>query len=745
MNRPSNWHQFAAAPAEVEKVELLDLRSLYRILRCRVHILLLCVLAGVGVALIYLILAVPVYTATTELYIDTRDKKAIDLGEVLPGLGSDNAAIDSEVEIIRSSSVARRVIAKLPAERRAESDSEVSWLASLESALSRLGLTGGNAPADGVPQSVEQVDDEVRKFAKGLDVKRVGLTYVIAVSYTSHDPGMAATYANLVAQTYLLHQLDAKFDATKRASDWLQERLRTLSDKVHESEMAAEAYRAEHNLIGVEQQTPYDAQLRKLNEELAIARVQMDERLAKLQQAREVIRARQELTSIDVVAHSDVVKNLREALAMVAREEAELTTRFTDKHPKVLNKRAERQDLKKRIAEEAERIVLNLENEYKIASLRQASIEASLQDLKNKTKGARSSLIRMRELELEAEASKAVYKAFLNRFKETSQQETLRTADSRIITEAVPPRTKSSPKALMTLLLALFGSSTLGFGMVLLLNHLDDRVKTGEQLESRLSIPYLTSLPKLSSRELRKQAEANSVGWSGGAEPVSAYTEAIRTLNICLQQPHRGAAAKTVLITSSRPNEGKSTLAENLSKYAAKVGLRTLLIDADLRSPSLSLRMGDPSSRGLVDILSGKRGAKESIVQHPSGVDFLTGSAIPARAAEMLCSHQMDGLLNWARDAYDLVVIDAAPVLHIVDARVLARLVDGVIFVIEWDYTPIRIVENAIKNLEIPRDRIIGGVLNKVDLPRLAVYKGENYEKYIRAYPHYYGVLSRKT
>jgi exopolysaccharide transport family protein len=736
MNRPSDWRQFNAPQADYQNVELLDLRGLYRIVRSRFHVIAICVIGGIGVAILYLLLAVPKYTATTEIYIDTREKKAIDIGEVLPGLGSDNAAIDSEVEIIKSSSVAKRVIAKLQAERELEPEKRTLW----RRALGYLGLTADDVPSSGNAARREaRLSEETRSFAEGLDVKRVGLTYVIAVSYTSRDPALSAKNANEVAQTYLVHQLEAKFEATKRASDWLQERLKTLGDKVYQSEKAVEAYRAEHNLAGGEQETPYDAQSRKLEEELAAAQVDVDERLAKLQQAREVIGTKQELTSIDAVAQSDVVKNLREALAMAAREEAELTTRFTDKHPKVINKRAELRDLRKRIAEEAEQIVLNLENEHKIATRRQASIDASLRDLKDKMKEARSSRIRLTELELEAEANRAVYKAFLNRFKETSQQETLRTADSRIITEAVPPATSSSPKTMLTLMLALLGSSTLGLGIVLLLNHLDDRIKTSDRIESDLGIPCLASFPMLSPRELSSQGQPDAAGRSGGAEAFSAYVEAIRTLNISLQKPRGGEAVRTVMITSSRPNEGKSTLAENLSKYAAQLGGRVLLIDGDLRSPSLSARMGDPSARGLIDVLSGKKGAQEAIIRHSSGIDFLQSAAIPARAAEILSSRQMEDLLTSAREAYDLVIIDSAPVLHLVDARVLARLVNGVVFVIEWDTTPMRVVDEAIKNLEIPLDRIAGAVLNKTDLRRMAFYKGESYEEYSRAQARYYG------
>ena len=737
MNKQARWHDIEALPLGADDEELLGLKAVYRIIRYRFRVMIACLAIGIGLALLYLVTATPQYSATTQLYIDTRAKKTIDIGEVVPGLGSDAAALDSEVEVIKSTSVARRVIEALNAENGPGFEPSTKESSLLSKLTGFLGLSSGEAEVETPPASENknQIEEMAQQLAKNLDVERIGLTYVISISYTSPDPLKSAAVTNQVAESYLVHQLEAKFEATKRASDWLSDRLQSLQAKVKESQKAVELYRARHNLVGDAQETPYEDQLKKLNEELALAQVHTDRRFAELQQAKKIVEDKGELTSIDAVAKSDVVGKLREALAIVAKEEGELTTRFTNKHPKVLNKRGERRDLERQIAKEAKAIVLNLENEYDISRLRQISLEKSLQELKDKTKAARSSLIELRELELEAEANSAVYRAFLNRFKETSQQETLRSADSRIITKATPPASRSSPKTALTLGLALVVSSVVGIGLILLFEHLDESFKTDEQIEDKLNMTCLAMLPEISNHELKAKNGPIPIDRMIMAQPISAYAEAIRTLKVNIQLSNTETPAKVVMITSSQPNEGKTTVAANLARHAAQTGLRTLLIDGDLRNPSLSSRLLQRPAPGLVEVLTQKHVLEKVILRDSSGADFLPSSRLPAHAAEVLGSRGMVEILEWAKEAYDFVLIDTAPVSSIVDARVLAHFVDGVVFVIEWDQTAQDAAETAMKSLRISRKKVIGAVLNKVNIARMASYRGDNYGLYDIPYP----------
>jgi uncharacterized protein involved in exopolysaccharide biosynthesis len=321
----------------------IDVREIYRILRHRIKTILGVVAVGLGLVLVYLFLTTPLYSAMTEIRIDPGRKNPI--GEsIIPGIGSDTAALESEVRLLKSSSIAHRVIKKM----NLENDPEFADQGSSFSLLTTLGNLFGLSRSDSAENSADgkqnRLDELTRIFLSRLKVKRQGLTYIIAVSFTSRDPRKAAKIANQVASSYLVDQLEVRFDATRRASDWLNERLGTLRASVQEAEKAVELYRAKHNLVGDSRKTPFDIQLKKLNEELVLARVLMKDKLAQLEQAREVIASKGKLTSIDAVAQSDTIKQLQSELAKVAGRLAELSTRFTAQHHKVLNVRGERRD-----------------------------------------------------------------------------------------------------------------------------------------------------------------------------------------------------------------------------------------------------------------------------------------------------------------------------------------------------------------------------------------------------------------
>jgi capsular exopolysaccharide synthesis family protein len=291
-------------------------------------------------------------------------------------------------------------------------------------------------------------------------------------------------------------------------------------------------------------------------------------------------------------------------------------------------------------------------------------------------------------------------------------------------------------------MLGLLGSLVLGAGIVFLLESLDNTFKTSEQIEAKLNVPHLASIPRISRAELRGQNGAVPAERFALVQPVSPYAEAIRTLKVGVQLSHFDKPLKVLMITSSQPNEGKTTISANLAQHAAQAGTRTLLIDADLRNPSLSNRLAPRREPGLVDVLARKYSVEQAIIHDRSGADILPGSQVPVHAAEILGSKEMEDILQWARSAYELVIVDAAPVAHIVDSRVLAQMVDGIVLVIEWDETPVNTVRSALKTLTTRHERITGAVLNNVDVSRLASYTGFDYAKYSSYYPHYYGAKS---
>ncbi len=724
----------------------IDLIELYRFFQRRWKVIFATTALGLGLILLKLLLTTPLYTATTEIILDPRQKKVVDSDAVLSGLGNDAVTIASEVRIIKSSGIAKRVIKTLNLASDPEFGGQKSASLSLVSTLlGWVGFSQADAEvkdergASQVQQNKTLSNEAIEKFSKNLDVRRISRSLVIAISYTSNDPKKSAKIANQISEAYLLDQLEAKFLATRRANTWLRGRLAKLQKAVQESEKAVELYKARYNLIGPKGKTLDDAQLEKLNSELILARVQMKERLAKFEQAQDIIKSKGKLSSIDVVAKSDVVKKLREDMAKVTGSISELESRFTKRHPKVLSKRAELRDLHRQIEHEARRIVDNIDNEYQIARRRVASIEEGVGDLRNRTKGARAASIRLRELEREAFANRAIYEAFLGRFKETTQQETLRTADSRVITKAVTPDFPSSPKKGQTILLAFVGFSALGIGFAYLLEYLDDSFKTGEQVEEQLKVAHLVSVPVLFPGDLKQEGITVPIDRYSVMKPLSAYTEAIRTLKVGVELSNIDSPPQVILITSSLPNEGKTTISANLGQLAAQAGTKTLLIDGDLRNPSLSKKWLQQPGPGLIEVLGNQVIKEEAIIRDNTGVEFLQTQNVPYNSAEILSSASMKSLLRDLRQIYGLIIIDASPLLPVVDAKVLVECVDAVVLVVEWDKTPRDDVQTALKLLKAPPEKMAGIVLNKMDMKRISSYGKGSYGRYYKNYPHYYG------
>ncbi len=723
----------------------LDLREVIRILRRRLKLITGTVVVGVGAVLLYLLLATPLYTATTTILLDPDKKSILDAGAVVSGLGSDTAAIESEVELIRSASLARRVVAELRLDKDPEFGGGESASALLLSTIgSWIGLAGpeDETKPDGRKEHEKTINKIINDFSGRMKVKRVGLTYVLAVSFTSRNPEKAAKIANQIASSYLVDQLEAKYEATKRATDWLNTRLGRLRKDVRKSEKLVELYKVRHNLQSTDGQTLGERQMAKLNEQLILTRAETAEKRAKFEQVDKLVKSGKSTSSLAAVLQSAVISKLRAQQADVGRRLAELTTRYGGRHPRVVNMRAERRDIANQIAMEVKRIIANLRNEYDVALSREASLEKSLEEIKLQNKGASQAAIKLRELEREAFSSKVLYEAFLNRFKQTSEQETLKTADSRVIARAVPPQRASFPKKRLTLMLAFIGFLALGIGLAFLLEHLDNSFKTGEQIEEMLGLAHLASAPLLGRADLKNEHGKMSIERYVIEKPLSAFAEAMRSLKMGIQLSNIDTPPKVVLVTSAMPNEGKTTIASNLAFHAAQTGIDVLLVDADLRNPSLtaSLLSHDAKPDGLVELLARNVTEDDVLIRDENtGLKFLPASRMVQNSAEVLGSKRMREFIERAKKTYDLVILDTSPITPVIDARVLVDIVDSVVLVTEWDKTPREAVLAAVKSLKAGHDKFAGVVLNKMNLKRMASYGRYGKSYYYKKYPYYYG------
>ncbi len=710
----------------------LDIRGVFLMLRRHIRLLALGAIAGVIFALVLLLVNRPQYTATTALMVDSREERVLNDAIVSPLRPSTNA-IASEAAVIVAPSVLKRVVDKLELARDPEFAAPPRVPGLLGTAKAQLFMLFGVRPRE-VDNSSETLSDEtieiIDALRQSIEVVPSQYTNLLHVNVTSKDPRKAARIANAIADAYLDQQLEGRYSATRRATDWLKERLDEHKVKLRRSEERFERLKAEMDMVEKEgAATLEERQLVRLNEELVQQSARTADARAKyesvLSQADGGVYNDKQLSEI---AQSTFITHLRTQLAQVTRDEDSLSSRFGNGHPSVVKVRAEKQGLSREIDGEIRRIVAVLKNEFDIANNRESSLRETLKAGALRASSQRPEYVRLRELQREAESDKALYEAMLQRMKQAAAQESWKTADFRVVAEAVPPLSSSKPKTKVLVLAGLGLGFGLGFGLTLLTELLDKTFKRGRDVEAKLAIPHLVDVPLLPPRQLSvggpTRAPSQNAFHFATQHVGSPFADAMLGLLSSLQSMSRDTPIKTVMFTSATPGEGKSIVAANFAQTAARSGFKVLLICSDLRTPTVNwFGPTNTPEADLVDYLSGKAEIEATIARSEQVlIDMIPAGRSAPNAASLLASPRMDKLLEWAKANYDLVVIDTVAIVTCLDGRMLARRIDATVLVIEWLKTRVDMAKESVDLLLKNDARIAGAVLNKVDFTKAQLY-----------------------
>jgi exopolysaccharide transport family protein len=721
-------HLSVAEPDEVE----IDIGEIFQALRRRRWALGGCVLLITSVVLLVTFQLTPLYTATAEVLIDLRDHNVVDLDSVLSGLSSDASTIESQIQVIRSHSLAIRVIETLHLDRDPEFNQalrEPGMGAVLQAWL--RGLAPGEAEETSEEERLALEQTRlIEALSEARSVSRVGRrSYVISIAFTSERAAKASQLANTLAEFYLVEQLEAKFDATERATDWLNERLGALAAELEKSERLVEAYRSEHGLVNSRGTTVDEQQLVEINTQVILARADLAEKRARFRHVTELLDSGSGVESVAEVLASTVVHDLRQRQAELAREQAELESRYGDRHPRMINIRAQRKDLELGVAAELQRIVANLGNEVVVAGSRAQSLERSLTQAQHQRSLGETSRIRLRELNRHAVANRTLYESFLGRFNETREQQGIQDADARIISAATVPVEPSYPRKGLFAAAGFLASLIVGAGVVVLLERLDNGFHNIRELEDALGLPLLASIPELSETDARVDEELLSPPDYLLARPLSIYGEAIRGLRTALMLSNVDVPPRAVIISSSMASEGKTSIALSLARSIAQSGKRVVVVDGDLRRPAVARRLGLSPKAGLIEYLAGQATLDEVLVTDESSeMHVLPTLQGAGNAPDLLGSESMRILLEKLKTDYDFVLVDSPPLLLVSDARVLGEICDKLVFVVRWEQTPRQAAQEAVHRLRQFEIDVAGVVLARVDLKRDAEhYYGDSY------------------
>jgi capsular exopolysaccharide synthesis family protein len=578
-----------------------------------------------------------------------------------------------------------------------------------------------------------QMTATIGRLLEQLRINQNTLSYVISINFTSTRPEKAAQIANAVAELYVSSQREEKLAATADAAAWLTDRVEQLRQAVLESDRAIEEYRNQHEIVSGQLGSLSEQELANLNFELVKARAERAEREVRLQRAREVRNRRGGYESLAEVMSSPVVIALRQQEAAVLQKQAQLSKEYGPLHPIMLEGAAEKENLAGKIDLEVGNIVANLENEVAVARSREQALIDALGEAKNRSEVTKRAEIELRQLERESEANRSLYESFLTRLKQLEEQLNLVRPDAKVVSLAAIPPSASFPKRKPMVLIGFTSSVVLGVLIALLRERLDTGFHTGRQLNEVLGVTSFGLVPAVRTGKPETRPHRYLL-----EKPLSAYADAIRSVQKSVELAHTDARSQVVLVTSTLPGEGKTTLALSLAASAARSGRKTVVVDVDLRHPSVAREMGQPFGPGLVEFLTGEAMADQIIhaADFQSNLHFIPVKGLTTSPVDLLESREMASLLTALRTRYHYVFLDGPPAL-VTDARAAASLADTVLYAVRWNKTKAEVASHGLEALAGSRISVAGLVLTQVNLARQARYGYGDVSSYYGEYKKY--------
>ncbi|TIP29485.1 MAG: polysaccharide biosynthesis tyrosine autokinase [Mesorhizobium sp.] len=758
--------------------DFIDVERLLGMAARQTKVVAACAAIGLFLGVLYLQTTPPTYMATSRVLIDEGLNKVVDEVSAASVSMQTDSAILSQIEILHSARLAAVVVDKQ------KLDQNDAFMDPPTSAVSKAaGFVRGVVryfrpnPAVGTAD-VTQLDPATRdamiassrrdyailKLQDEVQAERIGRSYVISIAYQATDPALATAVTKAYADAYLADQLDASFDATERAAVWLQGRLTELRESSQAAALAVEKFRAEHGLAVDDGQLISDKQLSDLNGQLIEAQADTARASARYQQYKSIVESGSDNAFRDAAISADqpsnsIISTLKTRYLTVAKRQQDIEANFGAEHPQAVALAKEKADISAQIFGELKQLTESYRNEYEVALARETALRANVALAAGKSSIDNQSQVKLRELEQKATALSTLYQTFLGRYEEASQQQSFPVGKIRVISDATLPKSAATPRTSIVLGLSLVLGVMLGAGVGGLNEFRERFFRTGEDVRDRVGLKFLGYLPIIGSKVAKDdkrddgQADIKTAQSLSAAErrarmrvsidaPASMFSETLRSAKIAFDVVMEGQGSRVIGVISVLPGEGKSTVAANLAGLLAANGSKTLLVDGDLRNPGLSRSLGMEAEQGLMEaVVSGQTWQSVGKIDRQTKLAIVP--AVPrghfSHTSELLSSAGMRRFIDNAKETFQYIVVDLPPLGPVVDAKAFAPLADGFVLVTEWGRTPRAMVQSILSSESYIANKIVGVVLNKVDLKKLAKYGSiGGSEKFFDRYSSYY-------
>lgn len=716
--------------APLPDAETIHLRDYWEVLLRHRWTALAFLTAVLASTLLVTFFSIPVYKATTLIEIRAESQKVLAFQDVVQMTQIEREFYQTQYDVLRSRTLAKRVLERLRLADDATFNppsGRPSMLGVLVSWIQRPLMPA--PPAE--PRDADSIAEQrlIDRFLGAVDVAPRRNSYLVEVSFLSPSPRLAADVANALAEEYVSLSLDQRLDAVQRGRAFIERQLGVTKASLAHSEEDLQAFARANEILTVDsKQNIENRKLSDLNE--ALTRAQ-SERIAKQSLHEQV--GTSDANTLSQIANNAVITNLVGLLAKAEASRALLGETFTEEYPKLRRLQAQIGALRERLRSERQALATSLRADFEAAGKQEALLTQALTDQKRVVSDLNQRSIDYKILKREVDTNRGIYNTLLQRLKEVEVAEGMKASNIHVLDVAEVPSGPHRPRPLLNLMLALVVGAVGGVGLVFLQEHLDNSLKTPDDIERYLRVPLLGALPELRMRRMNGKATEIAPELIVAEEPKSAGAEALRTLRASLFLSTAAGPPQRLLVTSARPQEGKTCVTTNLALVLAQMGKRVVVVDCDLRRPRIHRVFGLDLDVGATNFLTGHMDLPSLIQQTPFGIDVLPSGPLPPNPVELIDSAPMASLLDELSRRYDFVLLDAPPALGFADVPLLARLAGGVLFVVRSGVTPRTAAGAAIEHLLRLRARLLGVVLNGVR---------NNSPGYYSNYYSYYGYRS---